>query len=278
MELRPPITTVLLAELSDFHFYGEWTEIEWFVAGLITPPLRGFRISMAECLPIRYISHLSKFIREAGIVFRAARLSHCGFDLTISMFAPAHSINGQTRQATFRTPPIDFLESALSPMLATVVDVFLYESLPIPFFGPPLRRLQVAYRRCLFEEFRNVKVLRLDHRLEREFAAVLRQPTVSPFDLSVQEEVDPVVATSSGPTMNSSRSIFDLDIFPSLEKIVVYLRRSGSIGESELVSLVKSFGEYSLARQQVGRPVKVTWSTNQGLPTFYMRDDVGVDS
>ena len=279
ISLRPPITTALLAELSNFHFYGEWVEIEWFLAGLITPSLRGFRISLPECLPIeiRDIPHLSKFIREAGIIFRAARLSLWGPSLTTSLFAPPHSTNGQIRIATFRTSEEHHVGRVLPPMFATLVDIFLCISVPVTFRGPLLRD-HVRWRE-FFEEFRDVRALRLHHGLEREVADMLRLPAVNPSESAPQEQVDPVATTTpSGPTINGNRSIFALDIFPLLEKIVVYPRTSDSIDDGELVSALESFEEYAIARQQVGRPVEVLWSMDQELPKFYMRHDVGVDS
>ena len=272
---RPPITTVSLAKLSSIHFVGHCTEIEWFVAGLITPSLRELRISAVEYLPCPtlHFPHLSKFIRVAGIIFLSARLSFWESSVTISMFAPPHSTNDQTRIATFRTSSKTHLGSALFPMLATLGDVFLRISAPLTFHGPLLRNL--ARWRKFFEEFRSVKVLRLDHGLATEVADMLRRPTVNPSP--VQEEVDPdATTTPSGPTMNSSERIFALDIFPLLEKIVLYARTSdGSIGEDGPVSGLESFREYAIARQQVGRPVEVLWNTDRQLPRLYTLHDVG---
>lgn len=139
-------------------------------------------------------------------------------------------------------------------MLATLGDVFLRISAPLTFHGSLLRNL--ARWRKFFEEFRSVKVLRLDHGLATEVADMLRRPTVNPSP--AQEEVDPdATTTPSGPTMNSSERIFALDIFPLLEKIVLYARTSdGSIGEDGPVSGLESFREYAIARQQVGAPCR----------------------
>jgi hypothetical protein len=259
---KPPITTVLLAGLSYFRFSGQCTEIEWLVAGLVTPSLRELHISVSGFFRTLHIPHLSKFIRVAGIAFSAARLSFWGPTPTATMFAPPHS----TRMVTFRASSKAHLGSALSPMLATLEDVFLCISNPLTFHGPLLRDL--VHWRKFFEELRNVKVLRLHHGLARGVADILRQPTVNPSP--AQEEVDPdATTTPPGPTTNSSRSIFALDIFPLLEKIVVY------IGADELVSGLESFREYAITRQEVGRPVKVLWSLNRDLPRLFMLPDVG---
>ena len=272
LKQKPPITTVLLTELSYFHFSGQSNEIEWLVAGLIAPSLRALRVSVTDFLPTLHIPHLSKFIHVAGIIFEAARLSFLGFRLTTSVFAPPHSINDPARIgiATFRTPSQAHLGSALSLMLATVEDVFLCISIPFTFHGPLLRDL--VHWRKFFEEFRNVKVLRLHHGLEREVAVMLRRPTVNPSPAQV--EGDPDATTPPGPTINSNRSTFTLDIFPLLEKIVVYPRTSDGIGEGELLSVLEQFKEYAIARQQVGRPVQVLWDANRELPRVYMLPDV----
>ncbi|KAF8488926.1 hypothetical protein F5888DRAFT_1809251 [Russula emetica] len=270
---KPPITTVSLAELSHFHFSGRCTEIEWFVAGLTTPPLQELHISVVEFFRTLHIPHLSKFIHVAGIIFSAARLSFLGSsNLATSMFAPPYS----TRTVTFTTPSNAHLGSALSPMLATITDVFLCIPTPLAFHGPLLRDL--VHWRKFFEELRKVKVLRLHHGLEREVAHMLRLPTVNPSS-PAQEEVDPDATTtpSSGPTINSSsRSLFNLDIFPSLENIVVYARTpDSSIDQDELASGLVSFTEYGSARKRVGRPVNVLLNLTGQLPWIYTLPDVG---
>jgi hypothetical protein len=268
---KPPITTVSLAELSYFQFSGQCTEIEWFVAGLITPPLRVLRISVVELSRTLHISHLPKFIRVAGIIFLGARLSFLGPTLATTMFAPPHA----TRMVTFKTPSNAHLGSALSPMLATLEDVFLCISIPFAFRRPLLRDL--AHWRKFFEELCNVKVLRLDHGLATEVADVLRQPTVNPSPAQEEVDRDATTTTPSGPTMNSgNRSIFTLDLFPLLEKIVVYPGTlNSSIGADEHVSWLESFREYATARKQVGRPVEVLWNMNRDLPRAFTLPDVG---
>ena len=269
---RPPITTVSLAELSYLHFSGQCNEIEWFVAGFIAPSLRQLRISVAESLPTLHIPRLSRFIRVAGFIFYAARLSFTGFNrLATSMFAHHLSTNDRTTMTTFRTSSEAHIRSTLSPMLAMLEDVFLCISIPYTFHGTLLR--DVVHWRKFFEELRNVKVLRLHHGLEREVADMLQQPTVNPSS-PAQDEVD-LDATPPGHTINGSRNMFALDIFPLLEKIKVYARTSDPIGEGELVSVLGSFREYAIARQQVGRPVEVVWETNRELPKHYKMDDVG---
>jgi hypothetical protein len=192
------------------------------------------------------------------------------------MFAPPYP----NRIVTFRTPSNAHLGSALSPMLTTLEDVFLCISVPLTLHGPLLGDL--VHWRKFFQELRNVTVLRLHHGLATEVADTLRQPSMNPSP--AQEEVDPdatttttmTTTTPSGPTMNGSRSIFDLDIFPLLKQIVFYTRTSDSlIPAGEFVSGLESFREYAIARQQVGRPVEVFWNRILDLPWLYTLPDVG---
>ena len=272
---KPPITTVLLAELSDFYFSGKFIEIEWFVAGLITPSLRRLHIS-ATIQPLQDtldIPHLSKFIRVAGIIFSAARLSFVGLGLTTTMFSHLHSIDDRTRIITFRTLSSTHLGSAFSPMLATLEDIFLCFTMSFPFYRPLLQDL--GYWRKFFEKLCNVKVLRLQHGLETEVADVLRQPAVDPSS-PAQEEVDPGTTTPPGPTINYSGSIFALNIFPLLEKIVVHAKPSErSLGINEILFALEPFREYADARRRAGRPVGVQWSVNGGFPRCYTLKDIG---
>ncbi|KAH9988165.1 hypothetical protein BJV77DRAFT_1023227 [Russula vinacea] len=90
----PPATSVLLAELTYFRFFGECAEMEWFVAGLVTPSLQELHISVFNTSNALYIPHLFKFIRVGGISFFAARLTFSEYCLTTSLFAHPHSDNG----------------------------------------------------------------------------------------------------------------------------------------------------------------------------------------
>lgn len=102
---------------------------------------------------------------------------------------------------------------------------------------------------------------------------MLRQPTVN--SSLAQDEVDPGATTPPGHTINGSRSMFAQDMFPLVEKIKVYARTSDPIGEGEIVSVLGSFREYVVARQESGRPVEVFRKTDRELPNYYTLDGVG---
>jgi hypothetical protein len=149
-------------------------------------------------------------------------------------------------------------------MLATVEDIFLSLSDPIGLNMPVV--VDLAPLGKFFEDFRNVKVLRLHHGLEREVTDML-QYTVDP----PAQGIDPDGATPFGKLIYSRQST--LDIFPSLEEIVVYPRTPDmSISEKEHASVLDLFEPFSTARYQVGRPVKVFWDVDGKVPRYFMTD------
>jgi hypothetical protein len=262
-------TSVSLAELTSFRFSGEFAEMEWFVAGLVTPSLRELHISVFNIFDsdIPHIPHLSEFICVAGIVFFAARLTFSGVCLSTSLFAHPHSSDDPpSKIVTINTQFGAQPDSALSAMLATIEEVFLSLSTPMTYFESLLVNLESWCK--VFEDFRNVKVLRLQHGLTTKVADMLRLPTANPP--SPQEEVDPDATTASGTPINSNGSQFPLDIFPSLEEIVLYAwMPDRSIGETERASVLESFGPFATARQEMGRPVKVFWNTHGEVPRYF---------
>jgi hypothetical protein len=144
-------------------------------------------------------------------------------------------------------------------MLSTLEDIFLSISIPTEIYKPTPEDL-VSWPKFL-EEFRNVKVFRLHHGIETEIADILHPPAVN--GPPAREEVDPDGTTPCMP-INSNRNQFNLDIFPSLEEIVVHARTWDSlVGEKERTSGLETFGPFATARQQMGRPVKVFWSTDR---------------
>ena len=113
VELPPTTTSVLLPALTSFRVLGECSEVEWFASGGDT----------------LHIPYLSNFIRVTGSAFFAARLSFSGLHLTACLCAhPADSIdNGpSSKPITILTQLQSDPGSALSAMLATLEDVFLF--------------------------------------------------------------------------------------------------------------------------------------------------------
>ena len=160
-------------------------------------------------------------------------------------------------------------------MLATLEDILFFISDPALFQTDKILP-NLEHLRKFFEEFRNVKVLRLHHGLGKEVANLLRQPTASSL------QVYPYATTlsgSSGTPVNSNKSQFTMDIFPALEEIVVYKRTpwgtSMPIGEQERASFSSCLGlwpPFVTARHELGRPVKVFWNTDEEDPGYFMAD------
>ena len=265
-------TTVLLPKLTDFRFFGARPQTELFVAGLVTPSLQGLHIFgihlfVAESPTYQIANYVSKFIRVAGAVFLTAQLTMSLMSPKISLFAYPHSIDDKP----FKKLTMDVqmathwqLGSALSATLAILEEIFLFGfDLPPFYFASPFGN-SITWRK-FFEEFRNVKVLRLHHGLETKVADLLGQPNVNPAP--PQEEVGPDAMTPLGTTIESNDSQFPMDIFPSLEEIVVYPRRPyGSIDAGERASVLASFVPFANARYRAGRPVKLFWNTDGRVP------------
>ena len=261
LEHKMPHTMATLPELSHFRLSASSSEIEWLLAGLVAPSLLELHILLLgddeSCI---LYPNLSEFIRAAGIVFSAARLSILPPTFKTSLFARPLSIDGPASKiVTIETESIARPDIASSPILATVEDIFLSLPDPIEFDlslpQDPLREF--------FNEFRNVKVLRLHHGLETIIADMLRQPTENP--LPVGEELNPDATT---PT-----SQYTLDILPSLEEIVVHARTPNmSTDGMESPTLLESFGPFVAARDQVGRPVKVSWDADGKIPNYFTMD------
>ena len=171
-ELPPTTTSISLPELTCFHFVGERTQTEWFVAGLDTPSLRKFHIFVADYSRRLHIPHLTKLIRAVGVVFVTAQLRIEGETLRIDLFSRPHSINDpQPKRFTILTPFSSDPDIALSAMLTTLEDIFLFFS---DHIKNHISLEKPATWRKFFEEFCNVKVLRMLHGLETQVIEMLR--------------------------------------------------------------------------------------------------------
>jgi hypothetical protein len=270
-EEMPSIMSVLLAELNCFRFYGECAEIEWFVAGLVTPSgpsLRELNISAYDGSGTLHIPYVSEFIRVAEIVFFAAQLSISGMGFTISLIAHPHSIEDLPfKRVSIMTPFKAHPGGASSTMLATIEDVFFSLSIPITYSVPSL--VDLAPWCQFFEEFRNVKVLRLHQGLEKQVADMLRQLTMNP-PLAREGVYSNAIIPSDMP-INSNWSQLTFGIFPSLEEIIVYARTSGTwIDETVRASVLESFAPFTAARHEAGRPVKVFWNADRVVPRYFI--------
>lgn len=116
-----------------------------------------------------------------------------------------------------------------------------------------------------------MKVLRFHHGLDADVAEMLRQPIENPPPL--QEKVDPDETAPSGTLIASNRRQSALDIFPSLEEIIVYTSTpETSVDAKERASVLELFGPFVTVRHQMGHSVNVFWITNGEVPWYFMID------
>ena len=271
-DIPPSPAATTLAELTYFRFSARFSEIEWFVPGLVAPSLLELYISIYNASDILHIPNLSKFICATGTVFFAARLTILKailgrtFKASLFAFTPPLSIDDPpSKIVSIETSSLVRLDSASALMLTTVDDIFLSLFNPTEFDGP----FPLEDSREFIKEFRNVKTLRLHHGLETTVADMLRSPTENPLPAGEEVVSDATIPTST--SIHHSGSQFTLDILPSLEEIVVYARAPNmSIDDKEGASALESFGPFMTARHRVGRPVKVFWNADGKVPRYFL--------
>ena len=240
---------VLLPRLTSLRIIGLSMLVNALMAELSTPGLQEFHVSLHHSSSTLGIPRLSEFIRDVGILYSAAQLKLSETGLIISMLTPAHSIDD---------PPfnliVDGLHSMaqigaeLSAMVSTVEDVFLTGlDLDHIMSFESILRLRASWLQ-FFARFRNVKIIRVHHSVGMEVACILRQGH-----------------GHGQPTM------IPLDVLLSLEEIEVHTGPPGitPISESEQVSFLDRFKPFVIARQQMGRPVKVCWCADRMLPKYF---------
>jgi len=212
-----------------------------------------------------------------GPLFFAVQFTQLQSSYRISMLTHAHSMHDPTFNIVpLRGFSIAQISVALSAVVASVEDVFFTSSVSTP---APGSLGDLVPWRAFFVHFRNVKILRVHHRLGMEIADILRrgdgQPTIDAPPAPEEADLDHDATTPSVAPNGSSQ--YALDVLPSLEEIEVYVGAPGTLttsGESEVPSELGVFEPVVTARQQMGRPVKVNWSTGR-VPPRYFRADFG---
>ena len=155
-------------------------------------------------------------------------------------------------------PIIEPPGSGPSAIFATIEDIF------VPIITTWSNKPTLENLVQTFEKFPNMRVLRLSHGVETVVANILRHIV----NLRPVQEAN-LDATTPGTPINSNKSQFTMDVFPSLEEIVLYVRTPDtSIDEKERASALELFGPFVTAQYQVGRPVRVFWSTD-GVPGYF---------
>ena len=228
---------VLLAELTYFRLKGFIAPVEQLISQLAIPSLRKLHVSLDCGSATFHIPHLSELIRNAGIIFSAARISLSHSTFNLSLLTPSHFIDDMRFNFLGDRPfmPAE-IGSELSTMLTTVEDVLITAELPdlVPGY--------IARWRGFLEQLPNVKILRVLYGLQKHVANLFRQDDGQPR----------------------------ANIFPSLKGIELHTKYPRiHVFEWVRASALKPFSGLVAARQQAGRPVKVYWNTGQVLPPLF---------
>jgi len=239
-----PVNTneiVLLAELTYFRLQGFTAPVEHLISGVAIPSLRKLHVSLDCGHSTFHIPHLSELIRNAGIIFSAARISLSQSTFNLSLLTPSHFIDDMRFNIHSDGPfMLAEISSELSAMLATVEDVLI--TLLPPAELPDLVPRDVARWRGFLEQLPNVKILRVLHGLQKHVTNWFRQDDGQ----------------------------LRANIFPSLEGIELHTKHPHiHVLEWERASALEPFEGLVTARQQAGRPVKVYWNTGQALPPLF---------
>jgi len=212
------------------------------MAGLAAPSLQELRISLhgAHDTPL---THLSTFIHNSGRWFFSAQLSAPEHGIiNLVMVAHSHSTDD---------PPFKIIASGMhsilllsdlfSEALATVEDVFLASPFCLESLASPIQ--DTFHSNTFFTPFCSAKIIRVSPGIESEVGEMFRNEELSPDLLPALEEIE----------LNAT--------MPSCTPI--------RIDENEVIPLLEPFKPFVDARQRVGHPVKVHWSTDRVLPEYF---------
>jgi hypothetical protein len=226
---------ISLSKLTCFHFSGYRIHLEGLLARLAAPSLQDVHIRLYDRPPTPPILHLPRFIRDVERPAFSAEFEFVGpwppiFVLQSVGEPPLRLIALKNILAILRT---------LSDMTATVEDLlFTHSSQTIS--RRPLARQHFPWR-TLLGQFRNVKILRLRHKVVLHVAEFFRQ------------------RGEKGA----------LNLLPTLERIELHPGGHDALfSESVRACVLNSFQPFVAARERVGRPVYVFWNTDQVLPSI----------
>ncbi|KAI0249101.1 hypothetical protein BJV78DRAFT_1284243 [Lactifluus subvellereus] len=198
--------------------------------------------SSVEPLP-----HLSRFIRDVEVQFFAAQVKLSPEDLEISVLTHSHFIDEPRRRISIRDIGRWKVQTgtALNAKLTTVEELFLESPYPDLEGGPRwLSQCPIPWGGFL-EQFHNVKILRVERGLVLEVAQFLSQASA-------------------------------LDLLPALEEIELRSSVSRYVDDAEPISDIQceavdaTLRPFVTAREQTGRPVKISWNSDIALPRPYM--------
>jgi hypothetical protein len=237
-----------MSRLIHFYFYGGRWCFEPLAAGLSAPSLQDLKIHLKEDSDEKPPPHLSRFICDVEGQFFAAHVKLSGEDFEISVLTHSHFIDQPRRRIAIRDIGKKWnvqIGTVLNAKLTTVEELFLESPYPDLEGGPQwLSQSPIPWGGFL-EQFYNVKIFRIERGLVLEVAHLLSQTSA-------------------------------LTLLPALEEIELRSAVSRYVDDAEPISDLQreavraTFGPFVTAREQTGRPVKISWNSDSALPTPYM--------
>jgi hypothetical protein len=231
-----PKYIVPLSKLTRFHYTGTCLFLGTLVAGLSAPSLRDVNINYYLATDWPPFVQLSRFISEVEERYHAVHATFEGWDFHFSLLTQSEYIGHcnprfKLGSVSYCSPEsIAQMSNELSPMLTTV------EQLRVTFdgFAVHIRLDNIPWRRLL-QQFSNLKALRTDGVDGAKSYYIARSLLQDHEGLSD-----------------------DLAFLPSLEEIVVG-KDPSSTDESQCGRELAALQSFISARQQAGRPVKLSF-------------------
>ena len=230
---------VPLSNLTRFHYAGHFAFLEALVAGLSAPYLQEIRMEFSDVSSPTV--HLPRFINETEERFHAVHVVFHGrvFHLSLQTQSEYMTCHCNTHSKASRIPvwspeSATRLCDALSTKLTTV------EELRVRFISSMMAAEDYMLWRTFYQQFPGVKVFRIDG------ALCFKRWRICP-------DYDLIAPTFLRDDEGSGAA---LDFLPALEEIQL---DQDPVSESQRETKLGVFRPFVLARQQAGRPVRISF-------------------
>ena len=229
--IPPPSTStgdvVTLPRLTDFIFKGHGSYLQILVARLAAPSLQHLHIEHFGDSATFPIPQLSSFICDTGCQFKVVHLDFLYWRAKFCAETLSKSDHARPLRITLFGDhcPLEQIGQMFSGPLSTVEELIVGREMPPSQTQYQQDRIQW---REFFNRIRQVKIVRVHYQLALFVAHSLQRDDQEP----------------------------DLDLFPALEQVNVYLPIRSN-GKARYVSIRDTFEPFMAARQQVGRPIRL---------------------
>ncbi|KAI0253883.1 hypothetical protein BJV78DRAFT_136670 [Lactifluus subvellereus] len=232
---------VSLLRLTHFRFYGSPTCFELLAAGLAAPFLQDLEIELDGYSPTS--PHLSRFIGDVEGLFSTVLVDIHKLAPLISVLTHPKSIDELPRRIVVKNETSWSVQTCttLCARLATV-EILVLRWHCVGNIEGRFCRDPSPWRR-FFEKLHNVKILRVQRRLVPEVARFLLQNSGEP----------------------------PLYLLPALEEIYLCWASPSPPPNSDIEhqEALSALGPFVAARQQAGRPVRISWNPDQELRFYW---------